>query len=59
MTRPLLYAIPEGTEAQARDCYSGVLGMVEVEKPPDLKQGRGVDPRDFEVLGRASSPPTS
>lgn len=29
-------AIPEGSEAQAREFYGGVLGMVELDKPPVL-----------------------
>ena len=29
-------AIPAGSEQQARDFYAGVLGMVELEKPPAL-----------------------
>ena len=29
--------IPEGSEAQAREFYGGVLGMVELDKPPVLE----------------------
>ena len=29
-------AIPRGGEAEARDFYTGILGMIEVPKPPEM-----------------------
>jgi catechol 2,3-dioxygenase-like lactoylglutathione lyase family enzyme len=35
------FTIPEGEEQRARDFYSGVLGLTEVQKPDTMNRARG------------------
>jgi catechol 2,3-dioxygenase-like lactoylglutathione lyase family enzyme len=42
-------AIPAGAEAACRDFYVGVLGMAELEKPPELAKRGGLWVRSGDV----------
>jgi catechol 2,3-dioxygenase-like lactoylglutathione lyase family enzyme len=37
----LQIAAPEGCEEAAREFYGGILGMMEIEKPPELRKRGG------------------